>query len=31
MEVINGIKSDNILKKIDNKVIKAEGKIYCET
>ena len=31
MEVNNGLKSDNIEKKIDNKAIQAEGEIYCET
>ena len=27
---VNGVKSDNIEKKIDNKVIQAEGVIYWE-
>ena len=29
MELYNGVKSDNIEKKIDNKIIKAEEEIYC--
>ena len=31
MEINNGVKSDNIEKKSDNKVIQAEGEIYWET
>ena len=28
MEVNNGVSSDNILRKIDNKVIQVEGEVY---
>ena len=30
MEVSNGVKSDNISRKIDNKVMPVEGEIYWE-